>query len=104
MIIKPWFNDYLSSYVAAVGVLSAYIHAQKTGKGQEVDVAQFEACAKLLADTVTTYSETGQVKRRSGSDSPAFQPYGLLPTKMVNTLSLVPLALEYTRELLMPLA
>ncbi len=81
MIIKPWFNDYLSSYVAAVGVLSAYIHAQKTGKGQEVDVAQFEACAKLLADTVTTYSETGQVKRRSGSDSPAFQPYGLFTDK-----------------------
>lgn len=76
-IVKPWFNDYLSSYVAAFGILSAYIHAQNAGKGQEVDVAQFEACAKLLADTVVTYSTTGVVKKRSGPDSPAFQPYGL---------------------------
>jgi crotonobetainyl-CoA:carnitine CoA-transferase CaiB-like acyl-CoA transferase len=80
-IVKPWFNDYLSSYVAAFGILSAYINAEKTGKGQEVDLAQFEACAKLLADTVVTYSETGAIKRRSGPDSPAFQPYGLFQDK-----------------------
>jgi len=80
-IVKPWFNDYLSSFVAAVGVLCAYINAQKTGKGQEVDCAQFEATAKLLADTVVTYDTTGSVKRRSGPDSPAFQPYGLFQDK-----------------------
>ncbi len=80
-LVKPWFNDYLSSYVAAVGILVAYINAQKTGKGQEVDVAQFEACAKLLADTVVTYSETGKVRKRSGSEPRAFQPYGFFTDK-----------------------
>lgn len=80
-IVKPWFNDYLSAFVAAYGVLAAYINAQKTGKGQEVDVAQFEACARILADSVVTYSETGNMKKRSGPDSPAFQPYGLFQDK-----------------------
>lgn len=80
MIVKPWFNDYLSSYTAVTGILAAYVHAQKTGKGQEVDVAQFEACAKLLGDTVVTYSTNGDVKKRSGAGSP-FQPYGLFQDK-----------------------
>ena len=81
MIVKPWFNDYLSAFVGAFGVMMAYVNAQKTGKGQEVDVAQFEACARLLSDTVVTYSETGDVKQRSGPNSPSFQPYGLFKDK-----------------------
>jgi crotonobetainyl-CoA:carnitine CoA-transferase CaiB-like acyl-CoA transferase len=43
MLTKPWTNDYISALTAVFGALAAYISAQQTGKGQVVDVAQFEA-------------------------------------------------------------
>ena len=81
MVTKPWSNDYLSAMFACFGALAAYISAQQTGKGQVVDVAQFEATARVLCDTVISYTEVGLVRGRSGSKAAAFQPYGLFETK-----------------------
>ena len=46
-----FMNDYLSAMFCVSGVLMAYINAQKTGKGQVVDVAQVECMSKCLNDT-----------------------------------------------------
>lgn len=75
--VKPYTNDYISALTTVFGVLSAYIHAQKTGQGQVVDVAQYEAMARILCDTFVNYTENGVNSTRSGSNSTAFQPYGL---------------------------
>lgn len=75
--VKPYTNDYISGLTAVFGVLSAYIHAQKTGKGQVVDVAQYESMARILSDTFVNYTENGVNSTRSGANSTAFQPYGL---------------------------
>ncbi|MHA7802547.1 CaiB/BaiF CoA transferase family protein [Aerococcus tenax] len=77
MVVKPYLNDYVSALNATYGVLAAYIHAQKTGKGQVVDVAQYEAMARILCDTFVTYTENGEDKERTGNKTTAFQPYGL---------------------------
>ncbi len=74
-LAKPWSNDYVSAMFAAFGALAAYIHAQKTGEGQVVDVAQFEASARILCDTFVSYLEAGILRGRTGNKSPAFQPY-----------------------------
>lgn len=76
-IVKPYTNDYISGLTALFGVMAAYIHAQKTGKGQVVDVAQYEAMARMLSDTFVTYTENKHNQMRCGSNSSAFQPYGL---------------------------
>lgn len=77
MLVKPWTNDYISALTAVFGALSAYIHAQETGKGQVVDVAQFEAMGRILSDSIITYTANGVVRQRSGTNATAFQPYGL---------------------------
>jgi crotonobetainyl-CoA:carnitine CoA-transferase CaiB-like acyl-CoA transferase len=81
MVAKPWLNDYVSAMCAVFGVLAAYTAAQKTGKGQVVDVAQFEAMAQYMSDVYATYSATGIVRGRGGNKAAAFQPYGLFKSK-----------------------
>jgi crotonobetainyl-CoA:carnitine CoA-transferase CaiB-like acyl-CoA transferase len=81
MLTKPWTNDYISALTAVFGALAAYISAQQTGKGQVVDVAQFEAMGRILSDTIVSYTEAGILKSRSGTNATAFQPYGLFKSK-----------------------
>lgn len=80
-LTKPYMNDYVSGLFCAFGVLAAYHNALKTGKGQVVDVAQFEAQARMMCDTFVTYSENKQIPMRSGNNSKTFQPFGLYKDK-----------------------
>lgn len=80
-ISKPYTNDYVSAFAALFAALAGYTHAQKTGKGQVVDVAQFEAMAQYMCGTYVTYILTGKVAERSGNYNPAFQPYDLFKSK-----------------------
>jgi L-carnitine CoA-transferase len=43
VVAMPFLGDYLTAYLAANSALASYIYASKTGKGESVDVAQFEA-------------------------------------------------------------
>lgn len=80
-LAKPWTNDYVSSLHAVFGALAAYTNAQKTGKGQVVDVAQFEAMARIMSDTFVSFTEAGVMRTRTGVKSVAFQPYGVFTSK-----------------------
>ena len=81
VVAKPYMNDFVSAFAALFGTLAAYNVAQKTGKGQVVDVAQFEAMAQYMCGTYTSYTMAGAVTERSGNASPAFQPYDLFESK-----------------------
>lgn len=80
-LTKPWTSDYISGLHCLFGILAAHYNVLRTGKGQVVDVAQFEANARILTDTFTTYTETNVVRTRTGTKSIAFQPYGLYTDK-----------------------
>ena len=59
-IAKPYTNDYVSAFACLFAALAGYTYAQKTGKGQVVDVAQFEAQAQYMCGVYTTYTMTGK--------------------------------------------
>lgn len=81
-LAKPWTSDYISGLHCLFGVLAAYMSVQKTGKGQVVDVAQYEANARILADNFVSYSTAGILRSRTGaSKNIAFQPYGVYADK-----------------------
>ena len=81
-ITKPWLNDYQSALTAAFGAMVGYINAQKTGRGQAIDVAQFEAGARVMSDTFVSYTGAGITRARTqSSKADAFQPYGLFQDK-----------------------
>ncbi|MBQ9663077.1 MAG: CoA transferase [Oscillospiraceae bacterium] len=80
-IAKPYTNDYVSAFACLFAALAGYTYAQKTGKGQVVDVAQFEAMAQYMCGVYTTYTMTGKNTERTGNYQPNFQPYNLFKSK-----------------------
>lgn len=73
-------GDALASVFGVVGTLAALYAAQATGKGQEVDVAIYEAVAALMESTLADYELAGVVRSRSGSVLPGVAPSNVYPT------------------------
>ena len=78
--LEPYTADFVTGTFVALGALMGYINARKTGKGQVVDVSQFESIARIMADLFPAYLNTGHVYNRSGNKHDAFQPYDLFET------------------------
>jgi crotonobetainyl-CoA:carnitine CoA-transferase CaiB-like acyl-CoA transferase len=74
-------TDYLSSVYAAFGAMTA-IHARtKTGRGQVVDVALYEAAFTQMEPVVPAYEKLGQVPMREGANLPSMAPNSSYPTR-----------------------
>jgi len=79
---SPYTNDYITSLYALWSALAAYISAQRTGRGQVIDVAQYECQFKMLAATAIDHLMFGHDHPRAGNFDPAgWHPYGVYPTK-----------------------
>ena len=77
----PYTGDYITALFALWSTLAAYVHRQRTGEGQVVDLAQFEAVHQILAGTMVQYFDTGTVRQRSGNKAPNFQPYDVFAAR-----------------------
>ncbi|MCH8089605.1 MAG: CoA transferase [Chloroflexi bacterium] len=77
----PWTADYITAGFCLWSSLAGYIYAQKTGKGQVIDLAQYEAIHKTMAGTMVAYYEHGLVRGRSGNKAGLFQPYDVFQAK-----------------------
>ena len=73
-------GDALAAAFGVMGTLSAVIRAQRTGRGQEVDVAIYEAVAALMESTMADYALGGVVRSRTGSVLPGVAPSNVYPT------------------------
>ena len=71
----PWTGDYITALFCIWSTLAAYIHALRTGQGQVVDIAQYEAIHRILAGTMVAYYELGLNRERSGNAGGIIQPY-----------------------------
>ena len=73
-------GDALASVFAVIGTLAALVRARDTGKGQEVDVAIYEAVAALMESTMADFELGGVTRTRSGSVLPGVAPSNVYPT------------------------
>ena len=71
----PWTADYITALFCLWSSLAAYIHAQRTGEGQVIDLAQFEAVHRILSGTMVAYHELGLVRERAGNKAGNAQPW-----------------------------
>ena len=69
MMSRPLTADYTTAQMCLWSSLAAYIHAQRTGQGQVIDLAQFEAVHKMMSATMLEYFEEGVIRERSGNTS-----------------------------------
>ena len=67
--------DYISGVYAALGALLAIIGRDRTGAGQQVDVALYEGIFRMIDDLAPVYAKTGYVRPRLGPDSDSAVPH-----------------------------
>lgn len=73
-------GDSLAAMFAAIGALSALRHRDRTGQGQVVDSAIYEAVLGVMESTVPEYAQTGFIRERTGSILEKVAPSNVYPT------------------------
>lgn len=73
-------GDSLAATMACVGGLMALHNRERTGKGQVVDSAIYEAVLTMMESLIPEYVETGFVRERTGSILPKVAPSNVYPT------------------------
>ena len=76
----PWTGDFITALFCIWSSLAGYINAQRTGQGQVIDIAQYEAIHRVLAGTMVAYYELGLNRERSGNAAGIIQPYDTFQT------------------------
>jgi formyl-CoA transferase len=72
-------GDSLAATFACLGALMALQHRHRTGEGQIVDSAIYEAVLAMMESTVPEYSEGGFIRERTGSILPGVAPSNVYP-------------------------
>ena len=67
-------GDSLAATYGCMGALAALHHRDRTGEGQVVDSALYEAVLQVMESLVPDYSVTQYIRRRSGSILPGIAP------------------------------
>ncbi|MBY6055710.1 CaiB/BaiF CoA transferase family protein [Leisingera daeponensis] len=72
--------DVMCGMYACIGILSALHHREKTGEGQQIDLALVDAQIAWLINEGVAYLNTGQIPKRRGNEHPSIMPYGVYRT------------------------
>jgi len=71
------YTDFISPRFAAAALLAALDHRRRTGQGQYIDLAQYEASVQLHAPWLLDVEVNGQLVSRDGNRSPVAAPHGI---------------------------
>ncbi len=73
-------GDELAATFACLGALGALHYREKTGRGQVVDSAIYEAVLNMMESVVTEYDKTGHIRERTGAILPNVAPSNVYKT------------------------
>ena len=79
-------GDSLAATFACIGALTALHHRERTGEGQVVDSAIYEAVLNMMESLITEYDKAGYIRERQGSILPNVAPSNVYPTKDDNLI------------------
>lgn len=79
-------GDSLAATFACVGALAALHDRERTGRGQIVDSAIYEAVLAVMESTIPEYTEAGEIRERSGAILPKTAPSSIYPTRDGETI------------------
>jgi len=74
-------GDAIASLHGVIGILMALNHKHRTGEGQVVDVALYEAVFNMMESTLPEYGATGQIRERTGSNLTGIVPSNTYTSK-----------------------
>src|SRR5581483_2800186 len=70
----PWTGDYITALFTLWSSLAGLVYASSSGKGQAIELAQYEAIHKTMGGTMVEFFQEGIVRERSGNRAQGFQP------------------------------
>ncbi len=73
-------GDTLAATFACIGALNALHYRDRTGRGQVVDSAIYEAVLNVMESLIPEYAITGYVRERTGAIIPNVAPSNVYPT------------------------
>jgi formyl-CoA transferase len=74
-------GDSLAATFACIGALSALNYRERTGRGQVIDSAIYEAVLGMMESLITEYDKTGHIRERTGAILPNVAPSNVYPTR-----------------------
>jgi crotonobetainyl-CoA:carnitine CoA-transferase CaiB-like acyl-CoA transferase len=72
---KCYTGDYITALTGWAATMMGLWEAMKTGRGQVIDLAQYEAVAQTNGNTLPLFTGEGTVYGHTGNRAPGFQPY-----------------------------
>ncbi|MSQ14251.1 MAG: CoA transferase [Dehalococcoidia bacterium] len=70
------FTDFQAARYNTLAMLIALQHRRKTGRGQHIDMAQYEAGTWWIGPAILDYTMNGRVQDRTGNKHPFMAPHG----------------------------
>jgi crotonobetainyl-CoA:carnitine CoA-transferase CaiB-like acyl-CoA transferase len=72
---KVFTGDYITALTGWAATMMALLEVKKSGRGQVVDLAQYEAVTQTQGNCMPLYTGEGGVYAHTGNRAPGFQPY-----------------------------
>lgn len=72
-------TDLMTGMYAATAILAALRHAERTGRGQHIDLALLDTQVAWLANQASNWLVGGEVPGRQGTAHPNIVPYQVMP-------------------------
>ncbi len=74
------YGDPTGGLHGAVAVLTALLHRARTGRGQYIDLSQWETTMAVLPEAIVEYTANGTAPPRDGNRDPYMAPHGVFRT------------------------
>ncbi|HVN98006.1 MAG TPA: CoA transferase [Syntrophorhabdaceae bacterium] len=75
------YTDCISPRLASAALVAALIYRDKTGKGQLLDLAQYETALYFVLPGIMDYMVNGREPERNGNSSPSATPHNVYQCK-----------------------
>ena len=75
------YTDFLNPPNAVAAVIAALEYRRRTGRGQHIDLSQYECAVHFLAPELLNYRVNGHVLNRQGNRDDYAAPHGVFPCR-----------------------
>ncbi|MDO8672510.1 MAG: CoA transferase, partial [Dehalococcoidia bacterium] len=75
------YADPTAAVFAVYALLAAFYYRKRTGEGQYIDLAQWEATTTLVGEAIMDYTMNGRVMGTQGNFHPTMAPHDMFPCK-----------------------
>ena len=88
------YTDFISPFFGTIALVAALDYRRKTGKGQYLDLSQYECGQQFLAPALMDFALSGREICRMGNRHPHASPHGIFPCKEDETWCCIAVSTE----------